>query len=46
MAITLTETAAGEIKRYMEAQKVERGAVLRMGVAGRRLLRPAIHLGF
>ena len=34
MAITLTETAAGEIKRYMEAQKVEAGAVLRMGVAG------------
>lgn len=34
MAITLTESAAGEIKRYMEAQKVEAGAVLRMGVAG------------
>jgi iron-sulfur cluster assembly protein len=34
MAITLTEAAAGEIKRYMEAQKVEPGAVLRMGVAG------------
>ena len=34
MAITLTEAAAGEIKRYMEAQKVESGAVLRMGVAG------------
>ena len=34
MAITLTEAAAGEIKRYMEAQKVEEGAVLRMGVAG------------
>ena len=34
MAITLTESAAGEIKRYMEAQKVEPEAVLRMGVAG------------
>lgn len=34
MAITLTETAAGEIKRYMEAQKVEPNAVLRMGVGG------------
>ena len=34
MAITLTEAAAGEIKRYMEVQKVEEGAVLRMGIAG------------
>ncbi len=34
MAIILTETAAGEIKRYMETQKVDQGAVLRMGVAG------------
>jgi iron-sulfur cluster assembly protein len=34
MAITLTEAAAGEIKRYMEAQKVEEEAVLRMGIAG------------
>ena len=34
MAITLTEAAAGEIKRYMEAQKVEEGVVLRMGVGG------------
>ncbi len=34
MAITLTETAAEEIKRYMEAQKVEPNAVLRMGVGG------------
>ena len=34
MAITLTETAAGEIKRYMETQKVEAGSVLRVGVAG------------
>ena len=34
MAITVTEAAAGEIKRYMEAQKVAQGAVLRMGVAG------------
>jgi iron-sulfur cluster assembly protein len=34
MAITLTETAAGEINRYMETQKVEPGTVLRIGVAG------------
>ena len=34
MAITLTETAAEEIKRYMEAQKVDKDAVLRVGVAG------------
>ena len=34
MAIVLTETAAGEIKRYMEAQKVEAEAVLRIGVLG------------
>lgn len=34
MAITLTESAAGEVKRYMEAQKVEPGSVLRMGIAG------------
>lgn len=34
MPITLTETAAAEIKRYMAEQKVEEGTVLRMGVAG------------
>jgi iron-sulfur cluster assembly protein len=34
VAINLTETAAGEIKRYMEAQNVEAGAVLRLAVAG------------
>jgi iron-sulfur cluster assembly protein len=34
MAITLTEAAASEIKRYMAEQKVEAGTVLRMGVAG------------
>jgi len=34
MSIVLTETAAEEIKRYMEAQKVEEGSVLRMGIAG------------
>ena len=34
MAITLTEAAAGEIKRYMKDQNVEEGTVLRMGVAG------------
>ena len=34
MAITLTEAAAGEVKRFMEDQKVEEGTVLRVGVAG------------
>ena len=34
MAITLTQVAADEIKRYMTDQKVEEGTVLRMGVAG------------
>jgi iron-sulfur cluster assembly protein len=34
MAILLTETAAAEIKRYMEEQKVDAGTVLRMGVGG------------
>ena len=34
MAITLTETAAGEIKRYMETQKLDEGTVLRVAVAG------------
>jgi len=34
MAITLTESAANEIKRYREAQKVEDDAVLRMAIAG------------
>ncbi len=34
MSITLTEAAAGEVKRYMETQKVEEGSVLRMSVTG------------
>jgi len=34
MAITLTESAANEIKRFMETQKVEEDSVLRMGVTG------------
>jgi iron-sulfur cluster assembly protein len=34
MAITLTEVAAGEIKKHMQEQKVEEGTVLRMGIAG------------
>jgi iron-sulfur cluster assembly protein len=32
MAIELTEGAAAEIKRYMEAEKVEEGFFLRMGI--------------
>jgi iron-sulfur cluster assembly protein len=34
MSITLTETAAGEIKRVMEAQQLEPGVMIRMGIAG------------
>lgn len=34
MAIILTEAAAGEVRRFMDAQKVEQGAMLRMGIAG------------
>ncbi len=34
MAITLTETAAGEVRRIMDSQKVESETVLRMGIAG------------
>jgi iron-sulfur cluster assembly protein len=34
VAITLTETAAGEIKRYMETQNVDATGVLRLAVAG------------
>lgn len=34
MAVTLTPLAAEEIKRIMEAQKLEEGTVVRMGIAG------------
>ncbi|MGO8750072.1 MAG: HesB/IscA family protein [Thermoguttaceae bacterium] len=34
MAVTLTDTAAEEVKRIMESQKVEPETVLRMGIAG------------
>jgi iron-sulfur cluster assembly protein len=34
MAVTLTEAAANEVKRYMEANNVEEGSMLRLGVAG------------
>jgi iron-sulfur cluster assembly protein len=34
MAINLTEAAAEEVKRFMAAQNVEEGTVLRMGVSG------------
>ncbi len=34
MAIEVSEVAAGEIKRYMEAEKVEAGFALRMAIAG------------
>jgi iron-sulfur cluster assembly protein len=34
MAVTLTEAAAGEVRRIMESQSAEPNTVLRMGVAG------------
>ena len=34
MAITLTDTAASEVRRVMESQQLEDGTVLRMSVAG------------
>jgi iron-sulfur cluster assembly protein len=34
MPITLTEPAAAEVLRFMEAQKLEANNMLRMGVAG------------
>ncbi|MGA2062847.1 MAG: iron-sulfur cluster assembly accessory protein [Thermoguttaceae bacterium] len=34
MPIILTETAAAEVKRFMESQKLEPTTMLRMGVAG------------
>ena len=34
MAVTVTETAATEIKRIIEAQKLEASTILRMGMAG------------
>jgi len=34
MGIMLTETAANEIRRIMESQKLDADTVLRMGVAG------------
>lgn len=34
MAVTLTEKAAGEVKRIMADQKLEEGTVLRVGVRG------------
>lgn len=34
MAVTVSETAATEIRRIMEAQKLDANTVLRMGMAG------------
>ncbi len=34
MSITLTEKAAGEVKRIIDEQKFEEGTVLRVGVTG------------
>ena len=46
MAIILTEAAATEIKQVMENQKVEEGAVLRMGIAGGGCAGVQYELGF
>ena len=34
MPVTLTETAAAEIKRIMDAQEMEEGTAVRMGIGG------------
>ncbi len=34
MAITVTEAAASEVKRFMEAQNVEPGTMVRVSIAG------------
>lgn len=34
MSVVLTETAAGEVKRIMEQQKLDESMVLRLGVTG------------
>jgi len=34
MPVTLTETAAAEIKRIMDAQELEEGTAVRMGIGG------------
>ncbi|MCX7428015.1 MAG: iron-sulfur cluster assembly accessory protein [Planctomycetia bacterium] len=34
MGVTLTESAANEIKQILESQSLEKGTFLRMGVAG------------
>jgi iron-sulfur cluster assembly protein len=46
MAITLTETAAEEIKRHMESQKLEEGTVVRMSVTGGGCAGLQYRLGF
>ena len=46
MAITLTEAAASEVKRFMESQKVEEGSVLRMAIAGGGCSGLQYNLGF
>ena len=42
MAVTLTEAAAGEVKRIMESQQVEPNTVLSHGGCGRRVQRSAV----
>lgn len=46
MAIILTESAAGEIKRVMEAQNVAEDTVLRMSVSGGGCAGLQYNLGF
>jgi iron-sulfur cluster assembly protein len=46
MAVTLTEAAAGEVKRYMASQNVEQDYFLRMGIAGGGCAGVQYSLGF
>ena len=46
MAITLTESAATEVRRYMDAQKIDGEHMLRMGVAGGGCAGLSYSLGF
>jgi iron-sulfur cluster assembly protein len=46
MAIILTEVAAGEVRRYMESQKVDSTHMLRMGVVGGGCSGLSYSLGF
>jgi iron-sulfur cluster assembly protein len=46
MGITLTESAAKEVKRYMESQNIDNSLFLRMGIAGGGCAGVQYSLGF